>query len=78
MQFDVIPRLWRDGGEKEGGKDGRKEGKGKGKEAGDPKRQESLVIATSEQAEGWDVTRMVSLEFLFHLFSISIFFPDLS
>ena len=55
-QFEVMPRPWKDGdigGEKV-------EGKGKGREVREPKRQGSLVIATSEQAEGWDVTRKVS------------------
>jgi hypothetical protein len=37
-------------------------GKGKGAES---KRHGSLAIATSEQAEGWDVTRKVSFSFSF-------------
>ncbi|KIM89615.1 hypothetical protein PILCRDRAFT_812439 [Piloderma croceum F 1598] len=56
-QFEVMPRPWKDGDvggeEKIDGKDG----KGKGREVGEPKRLGSLVIATLEQAEGWDVTR---------------------
>jgi hypothetical protein len=54
-----MPRPWKDGdagGEKVDGKNG----KGKGRDVKEPKRQGSLAIATSEQAEGWDVTRKVS------------------
>jgi len=59
-QFEVMPRPWKDGDvggeEKVDGKDGI----GKGRDVREPKRQGSLAIATSEQAEGWDVTRRVS------------------
>jgi hypothetical protein len=69
-----MPRPWKDGdagGEKV-------EGKGKGRDVREPKRQGSLAIATSEQAEGRDVTRKVSLEPRFFvliliLFSVSTF-----
>ena len=73
-QFEVMPRPWKDGdvgGEKV-------DGKGKGREVKEPKRQGSLAIATSEQAEGWDVTRKVSLEPRFFVFHLGFFFPLLS
>jgi hypothetical protein len=78
-QFEVMPRPWKDSdvgggdGEKVDGKDG----KGKGREVREPKRQGSLAIATLEQAEGWDVTRKVSLEFrvfIFFVFGVSCFY----
>jgi hypothetical protein len=77
-QFEVMPRPWKGGGgdvggeEKEKEKVDGKEGKGKGREVREPRRQGSLAIATSEQAEGWDVTRKVSFVFLlFCMFPIS-------
>ena len=62
-QFEVMPRPWKDGDGGEMEKDGEiaKDGKGKGKEK--PKREGSIGVATSEQAEGWDVTRQVSYRF---------------
>jgi hypothetical protein len=49
---------------------GKGDEKGKGSEVREPKRHGSLAIATSEQAEGWDVTRKVSFSF----FSLSFCF----
>jgi hypothetical protein len=49
-----------------------KDGKGKGKEK--PKREGSIGVATSEQAEGWDVTRQVS--YLFFAFYFLFYFPS--
>jgi len=66
-QFEVMPRPWKDGGGGDVGsaaleKEGVVKGKGReGREVKEPKRQGSIAIATSEQAEGWDVTRKVSL-----------------